>query len=91
MNNADGPAFLERELVGLGVDGYRQVRVCDRASGTVPIHTFREHLTCFPNVKSFTFFTLELVYQVLSQYYILSFVGCIHFPELWNFIVFSSL
>ena len=22
MNNADGPAFLERELVGLGVDGY---------------------------------------------------------------------
>ena len=23
MNNADGPAFLERELVGLGVDGYR--------------------------------------------------------------------
>jgi len=25
---------------------------------------FREHLTCFPNVKNFTFFTLELVYQV---------------------------
>jgi hypothetical protein len=23
MNNADGPAFLERELVGLGVDGNR--------------------------------------------------------------------
>ena len=23
MYNADGPAFLERELVGLGVDGYR--------------------------------------------------------------------
>ena len=40
MNNADGPAFLERELVGLGVDGYRQVRVRDRASGPVPIHTF---------------------------------------------------
>ena len=56
MNNADGPAFLERELVGLGVDGYQQVRVRDRASGPVPIHTFREHLTCFPNVKSFTFF-----------------------------------
>ena len=30
----------------------------------MPIYTFREHLTCFPNVKSFTFFTLELVYQV---------------------------
>jgi hypothetical protein len=23
MHNADGPAFLEREFVGLGVDGYR--------------------------------------------------------------------
>ena len=23
MNNAGGPAFLERELVGLGVDGYQ--------------------------------------------------------------------
>ena len=23
VNNKDGPAFLERELVGLGVDGYR--------------------------------------------------------------------
>ena len=30
----------------------------------MPINTFREHLTYFPNVKSFTFFTLELVYQV---------------------------
>ena len=40
MNNVDGPAFLERELVGLGVDGYRQVRVRDHASGPVPIHTF---------------------------------------------------
>ena len=28
MNDADGPAFLERELVGLGVDVYQQVRVC---------------------------------------------------------------
>ena len=62
MNNAEGPAFLERELLGLGVDGYRQVRVHDLASGPVPIDRFREHLTCFPNVKSFIFFTLELVY-----------------------------
>ena len=23
VNNTDGPAFLERELEGLGVDGYR--------------------------------------------------------------------
>ena len=43
---------------------FPRVRVRNCASGTVPINTFREHLTCFPNVKSFTFFTLELVYQV---------------------------
>ena len=30
----------------------------------MPINTFREHLTCFHNVKSFTIFTLELVYKV---------------------------
>jgi len=30
----------------------------------VPIDTFREHLTCFPYIKSFTCFTLELVYKV---------------------------
>ena len=30
----------------------------------VPINTFREHLTCFSNVKSFPFFTLELVHKV---------------------------
>ena len=40
VNDTDRPAFLERELVGLGVDGYQQVRVRDRASGPVPIHTF---------------------------------------------------
>ena len=27
----------------------------------MPINTFREHLTCFPNVKSFTFSALEEV------------------------------
>ena len=46
------------------MDGYRWVRVHDRACGTVPINRSREHLTCFPNVKSFTVFTLELVYEV---------------------------
>ena len=30
----------------------------------MPIHIFREHLTCFPNVNFFRFFTLELVYKV---------------------------
>ena len=34
MNNADGPAFLERELVGLGVDGYRQVVKMESDSDT---------------------------------------------------------
>ena len=33
-------------------------------SGWLPIHTFQEHLTCFSNVKSITFHTLELVQQV---------------------------
>ena len=28
------------------------------------IYTFKEHLTRFSNVKSFTFFTLKLVYKV---------------------------
>ena len=56
MNNVDGPAFLERELVGLGVDVYR-------ASGTVPIHVSRAS-DLFPQCKKLYFFTLELVYQV---------------------------
>ena len=30
----------------------------------MPLNSFREHLTRFSNVKSFTFFTLELVYEV---------------------------
>ena len=37
VDNTDEPAFLERELVGLGVDGHWYVRVDDRANGTVPI------------------------------------------------------
>jgi hypothetical protein len=55
VNNTDSPAFLERELVGLGVDGYREVRFNDRASRMVPINMFREHLTCSPNVKTLHF------------------------------------
>ena len=30
----------------------------------MPIHTFQEHLTCFSNVDSITFCTLELIHQV---------------------------
>ena len=37
VKDTDGPAFLERELMGLGVDGYQLVRVYDRASEWVPI------------------------------------------------------
>jgi hypothetical protein len=57
VNDADGPAFLERELMGLGVDGYQLVKVNNRVSGPVSIYsyTFREHLTCFSNVKCITF------------------------------------
>jgi len=55
VNNKDAPAFLERELVGLGVNGYREVRFHDRVSGMVPINMFREHMTCFPNVKTLHF------------------------------------
>ena len=43
VDDTDGSAFLERELVGLGVDGYRWVRVHDCASGMVPIYTFRDY------------------------------------------------
>ena len=30
----------------------------------MPIYTFREHLTCFSNVQSIIFLTMELVHQV---------------------------
>ena len=58
----DGPAFLEKELFGLGVDRYLYVRVHDHASGPVPICVFQEHLTCFFDVKCITFLTLGLVH-----------------------------
>ena len=38
VNNTDRPAFLERELMGFGVDGYLLVRVDDHTSGPVPIY-----------------------------------------------------
>ena len=55
------PAFLERDLVGLGVNGNWQVWVqcCD--SETVSIHTVRKGTAGFPNVKSITYSTLKLV------------------------------
>ena len=59
VNDTDRPAFLERELVGLGVDGYQSIRVQDRASGPVPIYMFWEHLTCVSHVKNVMHFTLD--------------------------------
>ena len=60
VNNTNTPAFRERKLVGLGVNGYREVRFHDHARGMVPNNMFREHLTCFANVKSFTFFYIRV-------------------------------
>ena len=62
VNDTDEPAFLERELMGLGVDGYLYVRVHNHESGLVPIYTFREHLTHVSNIKCFTFPIWELVH-----------------------------
>ena len=38
VNDIDGPAFLERALVELGVDGYQWVIVHNCASRTLPIY-----------------------------------------------------
>jgi hypothetical protein len=40
VNDTYRPTFLERELVGLGMDANRKVIVHDRASGPVPIYMF---------------------------------------------------
>ena len=40
MNNAGGPAFLERELMGFDVDRYRWVRVHGLTRGPVAIYMF---------------------------------------------------
>ena len=64
VNDMDGPAFLERELVGLVWMGNGRSEFTTVQVEWCPFYTFREHLTCFSNVKSFTFFTLELVHQV---------------------------
>jgi hypothetical protein len=36
-------------------------------SGPVPIGTFQEQLTCFSNVKSIIFYTLQLVHTRLDD------------------------
>jgi hypothetical protein len=64
VNYADRLAFLERKLMGLVCMGTGKSKVHDHKCRPVPIHTFRELLICFSNVKSITYLTLELVHQV---------------------------
>ena len=52
------PAFVERDLVGLSVDGNWQVLVRYRGGELVPIHTVRKRATSFSNVESITFSAL---------------------------------
>ena len=55
------PAFLERDLVGLGVNGNWQVWVQYCGGEAVFIHTVRKGMAGFSNVKSITYSTLKLV------------------------------
>ena len=55
------PAFLEKDLVGLGVNGNWQVWVQYCGGEAVSIHMVRKGTVGFSNVKSITFSTLKLV------------------------------
>ena len=55
MYDTDRPAFLERDLVGLSVDGNRQVWVRYRDGEPVPSHMVGKGATGFSNVESITF------------------------------------
>ena len=52
------PAFLERDLVGLSVDGKWQVWVRYRGGELVSIHTVGKGATGFSNVEGITFSVL---------------------------------
>ena len=52
------PAFLERDLVGLSVDGNWQIWVRYCAGEPVPIHMVGKRATGFSNVESITFSAL---------------------------------
>ena len=58
MYDTNRPAFLERDLVGLSVDGNWQVWV--RYCGGEPVHirTVGKRATGFSNVESITFSSL---------------------------------
>ena len=61
MYDTNRLAFLERDLVGLSVDGNWQVWVQYRGCEPVPIHTVGKGATGFSNVESITFSALKLV------------------------------
>ena len=52
------PAFLERDLVGVGVNGNWQVWVRYGGGEAVSIHAERKGTVGFSNVKSITYSTL---------------------------------
>ena len=58
MYDTNRPAFVERDLVGLSVDGNWQVWVRYRGGELVPIHTVGKEATGFSNVESITFSAL---------------------------------
>ena len=55
------PAFLERDLMGLGVNGNWQDWVQYSGGEAVSIHMVRKGTAGFSNVKSITYGTLKLV------------------------------
>ena len=58
MYDTNRPAFLERDLVGLSVDGNWQVWVGYRGGELVPIHMVGKGVTGLSNVESITFSAL---------------------------------
>ena len=58
MYDTNRPASLERDLVGLSVDGNWQVWVLYHGGEPVPIHTVGKGAMGFSNVESITFSAL---------------------------------
>ena len=58
MYDINRPAFLERYVVGLSVDGNWQFWVRYRGGEPVPIYTVGNGATGFSNVESITFCAL---------------------------------
>ena len=58
MYDTNRPAFLERDLMGLSVDGNWQVWVRYRGGEPVSIHTVGKGATGLSNVENITFSAL---------------------------------